>query len=115
MNKMLTTSQIRDALRDVAYPISGDDIVSSGMISDILIDQGHVSFAIEVPTGQGDGAEPVRRAAEQAITSLDGVDDTTVILTAQAPAVADEENAAARRKGNNNQSVTTFRPIVDFM
>jgi len=107
MNKMLTTSQVRDALRDVADPISGEDIVSGGMISDILIDEGHVSFAIEVSADQGDGAEPVRKAAEQAITSLDGVDDATVVLTAKAPAVTDEENAAARRKDLDTQSAKT--------
>ena len=45
---MLTPQQVRDALRTVADPVSGADIVSSGMISgDILIKDGTVSFALE--------------------------------------------------------------------
>ena len=79
---MLTPQQVRDALRTVADPVSGADIVSSGMISgDILIKDGTVSFALEVAPELSVKAEPVRSEAERVIAKLDGVNRATVVLT----------------------------------
>ena len=82
---MLTTQQVREALRQVTGPTGGGDIVSSGMISDILIRDGTVSFAIELDTSINAEVEPVRAAAEKAISALDGVERATVVLTNKEP------------------------------
>ena len=82
---MLTPQQVRDALRTVADPVSGADIVLSGMISgDILIKDGTVSFALEVAPELSVKAEPVRSEAERVIAKLDGVNRATVDSTGPA-------------------------------
>ncbi len=64
----------------------GGDLVSRDMVRAIGIDGGRVRFVIEAPTAEiARGLEPVRRAAEAAVTALPGVEHVSVILTAHGP------------------------------
>jgi ATP-binding protein involved in chromosome partitioning len=81
----VTEPQILDALRHVADPDRGADIVSLGMVSGLVIRDGNVAFAIEVDSGRGPRLEPLRKAAEKAVEALPGVLSVTAVLTAQAP------------------------------
>jgi ATP-binding protein involved in chromosome partitioning len=81
----VTERQILDALRHIADPGKGSDIVSLGMISGLAIRDGNVAFAIEVDHERGPQLEPLRDAAEKAVEALPGVTSVTAVLTAQAP------------------------------
>jgi ATP-binding protein involved in chromosome partitioning len=81
----VTEREILDALRHVADPDRGADIVSLGMVSGLAIRDGNVAFAIEVDSGRGPRLEPLRKAAERAVEALPGVLSVTAVLTAQAP------------------------------
>jgi ATP-binding protein involved in chromosome partitioning len=83
---VLTEQQILDALRHVADPDKGADIVSLGMVSGLVIRDGNVAFAIEVDRERGPQLEPLRKAAEEVVEALPGVLSVTAVLTAQAPA-----------------------------
>jgi ATP-binding protein involved in chromosome partitioning len=83
---VLTEQQILDALRHVADPDKGADIVSLGMVSGLVIRDGNVAFAIEVDRDRGPQLEPLRKAAEEVVEALPGVLSVTAVLTAQAPA-----------------------------
>lgn len=80
--------QVLDALRRIAHPRRGADIVSLGMISGIVIKGGHVGFAIEIAPSEADAFEPARRACEQAVRALPGVTSCTAVLTAERPMAA---------------------------
>jgi len=77
-----TERQILDALRRVADPEKGADIVSLGMVSGIVIRDGNVAFAIEVEPERGPRLEPLRKAAEKTVEALPGVLSVTAVLTA---------------------------------
>ncbi|MCZ2328755.1 Mrp/NBP35 family ATP-binding protein [Bartonella sp. F02] len=81
------SSIIRDAIREelhkVKRPGSERDIVSLGLISEIFIADGKVFFSITVPDEQVQAWEPLRRSAEEAVRTLDGVKSVTVTLTAE--------------------------------
>jgi len=62
----------------------GLDIVARGWVKDILLKEGHVTFALEVPAKLGPQLEPVRAAAEKAVHKLPGVLTVTAVLTAEA-------------------------------
>jgi len=79
----LTKEQILDTLTTVIDPISGKDLVSSGMISGLQLKDGHVAFAIEVSPENGPKLEPLRKEAEKTVHALDGVLTATVVLTAE--------------------------------
>src|SRR5690242_11565945 len=80
----VTERQILDALRNVADPEKGADIVALGMVSGLAIRDGNVAFAIEVESERGPRLEPLRKAAEKAVEALPGVLSVTAVLTGQA-------------------------------
>ena len=79
----VTEQQVLDALKGVVDGESGKDIVGLGMVKGLQIKDGHVAFAIEVPSEKGPRMEPVRKAAEKAAHALSGVISATVVLTAE--------------------------------
>ena len=83
---------ILDALGSVQDPDSGQDIVSLGMVTGLIVRNGNVGFSIEVDPARGAEMEPVREAAETTVAELPGVLSVTAVLTAHDP-----EPAAAPR------------------
>jgi ATP-binding protein involved in chromosome partitioning len=94
----LTETQIMEALRAIRLP-QGGDIVAAGMVSGLMIRDGHVGFAIEVDPAQAPVMEPVRKAAEKAIMDLPGALSATVVLTAHRAAPPTAGGAAQRPTG----------------
>ena len=78
-----TEEKIREALATVADPDRGADIISLGMVSGLVLRDGHVGFSIEVDPARGPALEPVRKAAEKAVAALPGVLSVTAVLTAE--------------------------------
>jgi ATP-binding protein involved in chromosome partitioning len=93
----LSEDAVLDALRRVADPDKGADIVSLGMISGLAIRDGNVGFAIEVEPERGPRLEPLRKAAERAVEEVPGVLSVTAVLTAQSP----PRREAARGQGES--------------
>lgn len=84
--------------------ISGEgldgDIVSLGMVTNVLVDGRKVIFSINVPASDAKKLEPVRVAAEKAVKAIDGVEKVIAILTGErkagdAPAAAPPSGASA--------------------
>jgi ATP-binding protein involved in chromosome partitioning len=84
----VTEEQILDALKTVKDPDNGQDVVSAGMVSGLVIKDGNVAFALEVDPQRGPNLEPLRKAAEKTVHALDGVLSVSVVLTAEAQAQA---------------------------
>ena len=82
----VTERDVLNALRHVADPQKGADIVSLGMVSGVVIRDGNVAFAIEVEPERGPRLEPLRTAAEKAVAALPEVLSVTAVLTAQTAA-----------------------------
>ncbi len=99
----LTESQIMDALRAIRVP-QGGDIVTAGMVSGLMVRDGHVGFAIEVDPAQAPVMEPVRKAAEKAIMDLPGALSATIVLTAHrgAPQTAQRSTGPQRPQAHGH-------------
>jgi len=99
----VTEDGVLDALKTVADPDRGQDIVALGMISGLIIKDGNVGFAIEVDPQRGPHMEPLRKAAEEAVHALPGVVSVTAVLTAERAAGArtapQQQQAAAQQQG----------------
>jgi ATP-binding protein involved in chromosome partitioning len=78
----VTTSAIIEALRRVRGPDLAGNVVELGLVSEILITDGKVSFAIEIPAERAQELEPLRQAAQSVVAGLPGVTSATVVLTA---------------------------------
>ncbi len=84
--------QILEQLKGITFGPKGEDIVSSGMVSDIVIEGGKVIFSISLPAGANEGAGDLQKRAEQVVSAIDGVDIVLVVLTAErAKAPRDKE------------------------
>jgi ATP-binding protein involved in chromosome partitioning len=81
----VTERQVLDALRGVRDPERGGDIVTLGMISGLVVRDGHVGFSIEVEPERGPRLEPLRVAAERAVDAVAGVLSVSAVLTASRP------------------------------
>ena len=95
----LNEAAIFEALKSVRDPGRGEDIVSLGMISGLVIKQGNVGFSIEVAPERGPAAEPLRKAAERAVAAVPGVLSVTAVLTAHSEKPPPEAPRRGRAPG----------------
>ncbi len=93
-----TREDVLGALARVIDPASGKSVTEAGFVQGLVVRNGHVGFSIEVPAERGQAAEPLRRAAEQTVTSLPGVLSVTVVLTAHQNETARKTAHAAHAK-----------------
>jgi len=77
-----TEAEIRTVLAAIPAPEGGGDIVGRGMVSGLVVRDGHVGFAIEVDPTKGPALEPLRKQAEKLVESVPGVLSVTAVLTA---------------------------------
>jgi len=87
----VTEEQILEALRDVAVPGRGGDVVSLGLLSGLVVKDRMVHLSIDTTADAAAQMEPVRAACEQAAAAVAGVLSATAVLT---EAVAAERPAA---------------------
>ena len=66
--------QVIERLRGVTGPEGTSDVVSLGLVSDVLISGSKVMFSITVPAERAASLEPLRAAAEAAARSVPGVE-----------------------------------------
>jgi ATP-binding protein involved in chromosome partitioning len=78
----LGRDDILKALDQVIDPVSGRSVVQQNMIAGLVLREGHVGFALEVPAARGPTAEPLRAACEAAARNVPGVLSVTAVLTA---------------------------------
>lgn len=79
---------VRAALAQIRDPVTGLDVVSSGLLRGLTLREGRVGFVIEAPPARAGGLEPLRAAAEAAARAVPGVVHVTAVLTAHAEAPA---------------------------
>jgi ATP-binding protein involved in chromosome partitioning len=70
----VTSASILDALRKVTDPGSGRDLVSLGLVANVRVQQGKVSFDVYVPSHAVGHKDALRAACISAVKSLAGVD-----------------------------------------
>ncbi|MBO6814934.1 MAG: iron-sulfur cluster carrier protein ApbC [Rhizobiaceae bacterium] len=79
----ITKEQVLERLAKVRGPDLESDIVSLGLVENVLVKDGTVIFSIKVPAERAEELEPLRTAAEKAVEGLEGVSKITAVLTAE--------------------------------
>jgi len=82
MPEHLIKERVLEALRRVKGADPGADLVSQGLVSEIVIHKGKVYFAIQVDPARAGEFEALRQAAEKAVAAVPGVEAVAVTLTA---------------------------------
>jgi ATP-binding protein involved in chromosome partitioning len=83
--------QVLDALKGIIDPDLKQDIVSLGLVKDILIKDGKVSFTLELTTPAHPLKAKFKEDAEKAVSALPGVKSVDVAVTARGGAEPKEE------------------------
>ena len=99
MSEPILKERVLDALKHVKGPNLSDDIVSLGLVSEVVIRGGKVYFAISVDPARASELEALRQAAEKVVKELPGVDAVAVTLTADRQAGATPAPAGGNGRG----------------
>jgi ATP-binding protein involved in chromosome partitioning len=81
----LSKDQVLQRLRRIKGPDLEGNIVDLGLVSEILLADGRVSFSITVSPERATELEPLRQAAEKVVREMDGVKSVIAVLTAERP------------------------------
>jgi ATP-binding protein involved in chromosome partitioning len=105
MTETLSKDRILAALKSVRDPQAENDIVSLGLVSEVVIHKGKVYFAISVDPARANEFEAVRLAAEGVVREIPGVEGVSVTLTAdRAPGSAKSGNGNGNGNGGAHAS-----------
>ena len=83
----VTREAVLDRLKRLKGPDLTADVVSLGLVSNVVAKDRKVFFTITVPAERATELEPLRLAAEKLVGEMDGVDAVRVALTAEAKPV----------------------------
>ncbi|MBV6638732.1 MAG: Mrp/NBP35 family ATP-binding protein [Mameliella sp.] len=82
---MTRTTLGRDAvlevLKSVADPVAGGDIVASGVMRALNVEDGNVRFVMEIAPQHAEAYGKVKAEAEARLGALDGVEKVAIVLT----------------------------------
>src|SRR5262245_36699613 len=92
----LNREGVIERLRRVRGPDMESNIVDLGLVSEILLKDGRVSFSITVPAARATELEPLRQAAEKIVRDMEGVTSVVAVLTAEKPRGSTPGNGGGR-------------------
>jgi ATP-binding protein involved in chromosome partitioning len=80
---MLTDDLIRNALRAVKYPGYSRDIVSFGLVKEVILQNGAVNVLLQLTTNNPGAAEQIKAESEKALKALPGATSVRVEVRQQ--------------------------------
>ena len=112
MTTTLTEDIILNALKNVSVEGSVVDLVATGHVSGVVIKDGNVGFSLEIDPEDAEAIQPLRIAAEQAVSAIPGVLSATAMLTAHKKPAAqsaghqhDHGHSHNHQHGDQNQGM----------
>jgi ATP-binding protein involved in chromosome partitioning len=79
----LSQDRILTELKRIAAPDGRGNIVSSGLVSDIVINGGEVTFALTTSPQHRKSMEQLQAVVQRAVAAIPGVTRALVVLTAE--------------------------------
>jgi ATP-binding protein involved in chromosome partitioning len=83
--KELSRETVLQALGKVKDPEIGKDLVSLGMIEDVNVEDGKVSFVVNLTTPACPLKDQIKGSAQAAVEALDGVSEVEITMGAKVP------------------------------
>ena len=110
----VSKEQVLAQLATLRGPASHSDIVTLGLVSEVVIRDGVVSFALMVDPAQAAALEPLRLAAEKAVALIPGIKQVRCVLTAEAPG-SPSTRGQATPSGAQARTITPPAGVVPAM
>lgn len=87
-------------LGKVKGPDLKSDLVSLGLVENVLVNNGKAIFSITVPANRAEELEPLREAAEKAVMEVAEIESVTAVLTAERKAGSTPSAGASGNAGS---------------
>ncbi|AHC73651.1 imidazoleglycerol-phosphate dehydratase [Candidatus Endolissoclinum faulkneri L5] len=104
---MVYKESIQNALAKVVDPTSGATLLTVAKVSGLVINEGNVSFSLEVDPAKGHAMEGLRKASEAAVLLISGVSSVKAVLTAHRGTVHPQQNRIPPR-----QAIPKIKSII---
>ncbi|WP_316859672.1 iron-sulfur cluster carrier protein ApbC [uncultured Cohaesibacter sp.] len=79
----MTQDKILELLKQYKVSPEAPDLVSSGRLSEIIVNDGTITFSITIPAKQAAAYEELCKLLEEKIEALEGVEKAMIVLTAE--------------------------------
>ncbi len=104
----LTSEAIKQHLKGIRDPLTGEDLISSGMVSAIVQKEGDVGFALELRGHTMNQAENLRQACITQLKTQTEIKHVSIALTGQPPVMLKKEK---ENSGQPEVSITKKIPL----
>ncbi len=81
---MASRDDILNVLKTFTDPASGSDLVASGMVRALSVDDGDVRFVMEIDPARAQAMQPMKTEIEDKLSALEGVAKVSIVMTAHA-------------------------------
>lgn len=86
MAPSITEADVLKTLSSVTISGISHDLVATGLVSGVVVKNGHIGFSLEADPKEVEKSAPIKQAAEDVLRALPGVLSATAMLTAHNPA-----------------------------
>jgi len=108
---MTTREAVLAELKEVRDPVSGQDIVSAGMVRALTVESDMVRFVMEIDPSKADAMEAARAEAEERVKAL-GIGTVSAMMTAHSAKAPPDLKTARKAEPTGPQGVPGVDRIV---
>ncbi|MBL0318405.1 MAG: Mrp/NBP35 family ATP-binding protein [Alphaproteobacteria bacterium] len=94
---------IKQYLKGIRDPLTGDDLVATGMISAVIQKGNDIGFALELRGHSLEQAEYLRQACSEQLKNIASIGQVTIALTGQAPVQSHKEPSLQRQSSDSKK------------
>ena len=104
MTTPVTEDIVLNALKSVSVEGSIVDLVATGHVSGVVIKDGHVGFSLEIDPEDSEAIQPLRIAAENTVSAIEGVLSATAMLTSHRKSAPQASQSAPQTQQDGAQN-----------
>ncbi|WP_238368412.1 iron-sulfur cluster carrier protein ApbC [Mesobacterium pallidum] len=109
---MADRDTVTAALKTLTDPVSGSDLMASGVVRALNVDGGAVRFVMEIAPQHAKAYEAVKSEAETLLGGLEGVEKVSIVLTAHEEKAPPPDLKPARPKPKGAEKVPGVAHII---
>ena len=104
---------VLEVLKSVTDPVSGSDIVASGVMRALNVSDGTVRFVMEIAPDHAEQYTAVKSEAEEKLNALDGVSQVSIVLTGHSsPAAPPDLKPQAKAAPSGPEKIPGVERII---
>lgn len=109
---MTARDDVLAALKGIADPVSGQDLVAAGLVRALTVAGGAVRFVLEIDPSRAEAMEATRAEAEAAVGALGGVDSVSAVMTAHKATAPPELDIGRRGEQKGPEKIPGVERIL---